>query len=307
MEGPSPCPQGLIDVSEASVTRPLSASSVTLPMLPAWLQEDDRYEPLADHDRFLQKNALKLTSLLARVKAQRGGLENESRLSPLDRLLLSVDVSLRLGGIVVLILCTALARNMFFVYVMVGLVLVVLAFKHADALAETIKPALAATGFAVLITIPAIFLGQPASCIRISLKVFVTVSLLSHLSHGVAWNQLVGGLRFYRVPQLVVCVLDMALKYIVLLGEVASHVLDALRLRSVGRNPQKSTSTSNVLGVTFLKAHDYGEEMYEAMECRGFTGDYLTPPHRVITRAGLCYLGGVLLIVCLFVYFEVAL
>lgn len=295
------------DVSDVAAAQSSSASSVALPTLPAWLQEHARYEPLADRDRFLQKNALKLAALLARVKAQRGGLEDASRLSFLDRTLLSVDVSLRLGGIVALVLCTALARNMFFVYLMLGIVLVILACKRADALAETIKPALAAAGFAALVTIPAIFLGQPTSCVRISLKVFVTVSLLSHLSHGVAWNQLVGGLRFYRVPQLVVCVLDMALKYIVLLGEVASHVLDALRLRSVGRNQQKSAAASNVLGTTFLKAHDYGEEMYEAMECRGFTGDYLTPPHRVMTGAGLCYLGGILLIVCLFVYFEAAL
>jgi cobalt/nickel transport system permease protein len=47
-----------------------------------------------------------------------------------------------------------------------------------------------------------------------------------------------------------------------------------LKLRSVGRNKEKYTSVSGVAGTMFIKSKEMSEEMYEAMECRGFTGEY---------------------------------
>ena len=39
-------------------------------------------------------------------------------------------------------------------------------------------------------------------------------------------------------------------------------------------NPDKARSFSGVLGITFLKSSEMAEEMYAAMCCRGFTGEY---------------------------------
>ena len=51
-------------------------------------------------------------------------------------------------------------------------------------------------------------------------------------------------------------------------------VLRSVCLRSVGKNPDKARAFSGVLGITFLKASAMAEEMYAAMCCRGFTGEY---------------------------------
>jgi cobalt/nickel transport system permease protein len=48
----------------------------------------------------------------------------------------------------------------------------------------------------------------------------------------------------------------------------------ALKLRSVGRNAGKTASISGIAGTLFLKSKEMAEEMYAAMECRGFTGEY---------------------------------
>jgi len=71
-----------------------------------------------------------------------------------------------------------------------------------------------------------------------------------------------------------ILVLDITLKYITLLGDFALSMLYALRLRSVGKNDGKTASLSAVAGTMFLKSKEMAEEMYAAMECRGFTGTY---------------------------------
>lgn len=258
--------------------------------VPDWLLRPEDYAPLRDRERFLQRNMLRLTSLLSHMKLQRGGLEDRAALSPVDRALVSVDSALRLLGLIVTIVCISVASNMFFVYTVLALFLTASALRSGEELIDRLQLPLAAAALTALIMLPAVFLGQPASLVRVSLKVFLSVGLVIGLSRSVAYNQLIAGLRFYHVPGLVVFVLDITLKYIVMLGEVAEGVLMALRLRSVGRNDDKRGSSSGVMGITFLKAHDYAGEMYEAMECRGFTGDYVVPDHRVLSLSAVVYL-----------------
>ena len=272
-------------------------------MIPDWLEQPQDYTPQKDRDVFLRRNALQLTSMLSRVKMQRGGLDDDS-LSVLDRLLICVDPALRIAGIILVILLNAASTNMFFTYCVAAGVLGILALKRGEDIVDVIKPALGGAAFTALIMLPAVFLGQPQSMVRITLKVFLSVVLLANLARGVAWNELVAGLRFYHVPSIFVFIFDITIKYIVLLGETAQSVLEALALRSVGSNRDKSGSASAVMGVTFLKAQDYAREMYQAMECRGFVGDYLSPRHRVFNPTGIAYLLVMAALVVWFFYLE---
>lgn len=265
-------------------TSPANAGGV-----PSWLSQPEDYTPSRDHERFLTKNTLKLTSLLSRMRLQRGGLD-DSELSVVDHALMRVDCAFRLLGLIVTIVCISLSTNMFFTYTMLGVFLVCVALKPGEGIMDVLKVPLVACLVTALLMLPAILIGQTTSFVRMGLKVFLSVGFVICLSRTVAYNELIAGLRFYHVPGLIIFVLDMTLKYIVMLGEVAQSVLEALKLRSVGRNSRKGESSAGVMGVTFLKAHDYDAEMYEAMECRGFTGEYVVPRHRVFSKSVLVYL-----------------
>jgi cobalt/nickel transport system permease protein len=285
--------------SSASAEAALTASAV----LPGWLAVGQDYQPSPDRDRFIGKNIVKLASLLRRVKVQRGGLGIGST-NILDRWMLAVSPALRLCGILVLIVCTTSAANMFYAYVMLATVLVMLAFKPGEAIVDILKPAVGAATLAAVIMLPASFLGQTASGVRIAVKAFIFVVLLANYSRGYAWNRIIASLRFFHLPSIVVFIFDITLKYIVMLGEVAQGVLESLQLRSVGHNSEKTKSASNVMGVTFLKAKDFSQEMYEAMECRGFTGEYAVPHTRVLNTAGIAYILVVVAYVLAFFYLE---
>ena len=57
-------------------------------------------------------------------------------------------------------------------------------------------------------------------------------------------------------------------------------MLYALKLRSVGRDGRKLRSLGGVAGTVFLKSKEAAARQYEAMGCRGFSGEY-----RVSARA----------------------
>lgn len=101
----------------------------------------------------------------------------------------------------------------------------------------------------------------------------VTVRL-AFFSAGTSWNKLTASMRTFHVPALFIFTLDITLKYISVLGEICVDILRSIILRSVGKNPDKARSFSGVLGITFLKSSEMAEEMYAAMCCRGFTGEY---------------------------------
>ena len=94
------------------------------------------------------------------------------------------------------------------------------------------------------------------------------------------------------------------IKYIVLLGEYALQMLYALKLRSVGKNKEKYGSIAGVGGSLFVKSRAMSQTMYQAMECRGFDGEYkITDKFRfTVWDAAYILLNGVF--VYLFYYFQ---
>jgi cobalt/nickel transport system permease protein len=116
-------------------------------------------------------------------------------------------------------------------------------------------------------------------------KVFACVLAVNILSASTRWDHIIGALKRFRFPDLFIFVFDITIKYIVMLGEFALQMLYALKLRSVGKNRSKYGSIGGVGGTLFIKSRDMSEDMYYAMECRGFTGEYRAdgqiPLHRL--------------------------
>jgi cobalt/nickel transport system permease protein len=108
------------------------------------------------------------------------------------------------------------------------------------------------------------------------LKVISTVVVVNILSYTTKWHDITKALKFLFIPDVFILVFDITIKYIYILGEFSLEMFYALRLRSIGRNNSKYSSLSKIMGNLFLKSKEMGDEMYSAMECRGFTGEYVS-------------------------------
>lgn len=263
--------------------------------LPEWLKTEQNYEPSGDKDGFITQTALQLMSVLSRVRTS--GVHGRQRVSAPMKLVLTF----------LLILLLACARNLYFAGFVLAGVLVRLMLLDGKRLLSVLRAALGAMLFSVLLLLPAAFLGSPASMVTISGKVFLSVALVNLLALTTPWNALTESLRFFHVPDVFIFTFDITLKYIVLLGEVCLHMLQALRLRSVGKNTRKHQSLSGVLGVTFLKSRAMADEMYQAMVCRGFEGEYRSLKKYRFFPGDLAVIVLIISVLALFFYLEGAI
>ena len=232
-------------------------------MIPDWMLSQEAYTPSKDKEAFLSKSTKSVLSVLAKLRFREG---KDGRFSAIP--------SLKLFYTILFIILTACSRNYLFTLIMCAAVTVRLAFFSASSIRQILSGTAGAVLLSVFILLPSVFMGNPQTLMNITSRVYVSVTLIGILSAGTTWNKLTGSMRTFRIPSLFIFTLDITLKYISVLGEMCADILTSVSLRSVGKNPQKAKALSGVLGISFLKSREMAEEMYAAMCCRGFTGEY---------------------------------
>ncbi len=190
--------------------------------------------------------------------------------------------SLRLLSSFLLILFVSLSRSIYFLAVVGTYELVIMCLMSGPKIAKVLKTSLVAALFAFVIFLPSALWGNWPGVLAVAAKVLLSVAAAALVSATASWSEISLALSSIHIPDIFILVLDLAIKYISLLGGLVLDMLYALKLRSVGRNRDKTASLSGVAGTVFLKSKEAADEMYAAMECRGFSGTY-----RVAVRSGL--------------------
>ena len=190
--------------------------------------------------------------------------------------------SLRLLSSFLLILFVSLSRSIYFLAVVGTYELVIMCLMSGPKIAKVLKTSLVAALFAFVIFLPSALWGNWPGVLAVAAKVLLSVAAAALVSATASWSEISLALSSIHTPDIFILVLDLAIKYISLLGGLVLDMLYALKLRSVGRNRDKTASLSGVAGTVFLKSKEAADEMYAAMECRGFSGTY-----RVAVRSGL--------------------
>ena len=262
-------------------------------VLPSWMCESEAYEPNIDKDGFITKSAQAILGVLAKLKWNAGK----------DRRF-SASPSLKLCYTFLFILLTACSKNYLFSLIMVAGTILALASYPASAMKQILSGTIGAVLFSIFILLPAVFMGNPQILLTIGTKVFLSVTLIGMLSAGTAWNKLTASLRAFHIPDIFIFTLDITLKYIAVLGEICMEILTSLRLRSIGQNKKKAKAFSGILGISFLKSREMADEMYAAMCCRGFVGEYKTGRKYALRKQDIFYIFSMIAVVGLFVYLE---
>lgn len=242
--------------------------------LPEWLSRSEDYVPQADTDHFIDRSILSFLGVLVgiRNRASDGQVAHERAVHP----------SLRLLSSLILILFVSLSRSIYFLAVVGTYELVIICLMSGPKIAKVLKTSFVAALFAFVIFLPSALWGNWPGVLAVAAKVLLSVAAAALVSATSSWGEISRALSSIRVPDIFILVLDLAIKYISLLGGLVLDMLYALKLRSVGHNGDKTASLSGVAGTVFLKSKEAAEEMYAAMECRCFSGNY-----RIAARARL--------------------
>lgn len=247
--------------------------------LPDWLLKDENYIPQSDKDQFISKSIQSILRILSKIRSQ-------SRYT-IDRF--HVNASFRVAFTFLLVVLLSLSTSYTFIYVIDVYLLVNLSLMNGKEIVKILSMSLVMAFFTFIILLPYILLGNTYTSMIITLKVLSTLIAVNILSHSTRWNSITAALRRFYVPNIFILVLDITIKYISMLGDFSLNMLYALKLRSIGRNNNKYGSIAGIAGTMFLKSKEMAEEMYAAMECRGFTGEYTVKNKWKLTIADLMY------------------
>lgn len=248
--------------------------------MPEWLLKEENYAPQADKDTFVNKSILSLFQVISRIKMQE--FRNKPRYS--------VNVTLKVSFTFLFVLLLSLAKSFSFVLAANVYLLLILSLLDGKTIIRVIKPSFLMAFFTFLIMVPSLLWGYSYSAVMITVKVFASITAVSILTHTSKWSDITGALKVFFVPDIFILVLDITMKYIVMLGDFTLNMLYALKLRSVGKNRNKYSSLSGIAGTMFVKSKEMAEDMYYAMECRGFTGEYRVYGRFKLTAPDLAYI-----------------
>lgn len=232
--------------------------------MPEWLLKKENYIPQADKDTFVNKSILSVFMVISRIKMQ--DAKNQSRFK--------INVPLNILCTFIFLIQLSLTRRFIFVIIVNIYLLTILSATDAERMVRILKMSLSVTLFTAIIMLPAFFLGNRYSSLMITSKVFATITAMGLISQTTKWNAITQALKKFYIPDMFILILDIAMKYIHMLGELSLNLFYALKLRSVGKNNGKYASMAGIAGTVFLQSKEMAEDMYHAMECRGFTGEY---------------------------------
>ncbi len=263
--------------------------------IPEWLSGNDDYIPQSDKDTFLDKSILSLLSILSKIKIYSGHRDKKFKVNAILKVLFTL----------ILVILISLTRSFIFIVIANVYLLFLLSLMKGDEIIRILKICFVVSVFTMIVLLPAVYFGNYYSIFMITPKVFATVIAVNILSYSTPWNLITASLKTVFIPDLFIFVLDITIKYIFLLGEYSLNMLYALKLRSVGKNNKKYASLSGIAGTMFIKSTEMAAEMYSAMECRGFTGEYKAPRKIQFTIADLLYIVANVLMIIIFFYFKV--
>ncbi len=152
---------------------------------------------------------------------------------------------------------------------------------------------MAVLAFTGLIALPAVFLVPGQTLFRIPLlqwsvtsqgltsaaflvmraETAATLSFLLVLC--TPWNHLLRALRFFRIPTVLIVILQMTYRYIFLLLRTAQDMFESRQMRLVGYLPpsEQRRLAAGTVGVLLDKTLQLSTDVHSAMQARGFRGD----------------------------------
>lgn len=245
-----------------------------------WLFKEDEYTPKEDKDKFIDKSILGMISILSNIKRA-----EKDRYSHIY----SLNAAIKLSFTLLFLILISLSRSYIYIGVIDLYILVAISMLDVEDMKKVIGLSLIIPIFTLIMLIPSIIMGNVRNSLLIVIKVFSAVSLVNMLSYTTKWSNITKALKQLHIPDIFILTMEITIRYIYLLGDFSLNLLYALRLRSVGRNNKKYGSIAEIMGTLFIRSKNMGDEMYSAMECRGFTGEYTSFSTFKFKRGELIY------------------
>ncbi|AGX42751.1 energy-coupling factor transporter transmembrane component T [Clostridium saccharobutylicum] len=261
-------------------------------MIPEWLSEKDDYIPKEEKSLYIEKSIFSFIRIISIIRQNK----NENKLIYL------INPTLKVISSIIMVLCVSISRSFIYlllidIYVLLNLFLMEKKSRKRIFLRSLIFPVMT-----LIALIPSILYGNIYNSLMLFQKLIITILIMNLLSHNTKWSEISKSLKLLKIPDIFIWIMDITIKYIVLLGEYSINLLYALKLRSIGITSNKYNSLTGIMGNLFIKSYKMSEEMFNAMECRGFIGEYTAKINFKLNKIDYIYCAINIMLIILFVY-----
>jgi cobalt/nickel transport system permease protein len=208
-------------------------------------------------------------------------------------LLQALDPRVRVAGLFSLVLAVTLSHRISVVLALFCAAILIAVLSRVSLAILVTRVWLVVLLFTGVIALPALFLTPgdavfttPGGALRITSQGVATALLLiARVETAVTfttllvlctpWMHVLKALRAFRIPPEVVMMLAMTHRYVFVLAETASQMFESRQSRTVGvlDGPTQRRITARTAGVLLSRSIELSNEVFLAMQSRGFRGD----------------------------------
>ena len=224
--------------------------------LPDWMtREEITVNGSEVKSSFLQSNLSTVISLLSYLKIE-------------DRKKYGGSPVIRICELLILLVLIYNSKSIVFLWTVGIFLLAEIAFFSGREIRSIVRKLIRLVIFTSVILLPS-YLLHPS--IHPTFFLIRTVLLLLNLSvflTKTSWSDFITGLRGLYLPEELVMIFDIAIKYFYILGNHIKSILYAIRIRSLQGVSKKLTGA--ILGQVYLISREHMKSLYEAMLLRGY-------------------------------------
>lgn len=224
--------------------------------LPDWMtREEITVNGSEVKSSFLQSNLSTVISLLSYLKIE-------------DRKKYGGSPVIRICELLILLVLIYNSKSIVFLWTVGIFLLAEIAFFSGREIRSIVRKLIRLVIFTAVILLPS-YLLHPS--IHPTFFLIRTVLLLLNLSvflTKTSWSDFITGLRGLYLPEELVMIFDIAIKYFYILGNHIKSILYAIRIRSLQGVSKKLTGA--ILGQVYLISKEHMKSLYEAMLLRGY-------------------------------------
>ena len=224
--------------------------------LPDWMMKEEITVNSSEvKSGFLQSNLSTVISLLSYLKIE-------------DRKKYGGSPVIRICELLILLVLIYNSKSIVFLWTVGIFLLAEIAFFSGREIRSIVRKLIRLIIFTSVILLPS-YLLHPS--IHPTFFLIRTVLLLLNLSvflTKTSWSDFITGLRGLYLPQELVMIFDIAIKYFYILGNHIKSILYAIRIRSLQGVSKKLTGA--ILGQVYLISREHMKSLYEAMLLRGY-------------------------------------
>lgn len=217
----------------------------------------------------------------------------------------SLDPRVKIIGLLALVIDTTLAKNLFTILFIFAVALILAISSQIPLRILAVRAWISAFIFTGAIALPVIFITPGNELFRVPeinliitaqgvtgaafliARVETTITLSLLLILCTLWTHILKGLRVLGMPVIFVVILGMTYRYIFVILETAQNMFEARRSRLVGTlnsSESRRIAAANI-GVLLTKSIYLNNEVYLAMQSRGFRGEvYLLDDFKMHNR-----------------------